>query len=71
VQRLWSVHSRKRGLNRRPGPPVHDDLVERRFAAERPDPLWLTDITEHLTGEGKLYLCAVRTPVPTGSSAIR
>ena len=22
--------------------------------------LWLTDITEHWTGEGKLYLCAVK-----------
>jgi transposase InsO family protein len=59
-QRLWSVHSRKRGLSRRPGPPVHDDLVERRFTAPRPDMLWLTDITEHPTAEGKLYLCAVK-----------
>ena len=60
TQRLWSVHSRKRGLNRRPGPPVHDDLVERHFTAERPNHLWLTDITEHPTGEGKLYLAAVK-----------
>jgi transposase InsO family protein len=60
VARLWSVHSRKRGLNRRPGPPVHDDLVEREFTAERPNLLWLTDITEHPTAEGKLYLCAVK-----------
>jgi len=33
-------------------------------ARQRPDPapnlLWLTDITEHPTGEGKLYLCAVK-----------
>ncbi|PZS26594.1 MAG: hypothetical protein DLM59_18085, partial [Pseudonocardiales bacterium] len=28
-QRIFSVHSRKRGLNREPGPPVHDDLLER------------------------------------------
>jgi putative transposase len=59
-QRLWSVHSRKRGLNRRPGPPVHDDLVTRQFRAERPNQLWLTDLTEHPTGTGKLYLCAVK-----------
>ncbi len=59
-QRLWSVHSRKRGLHRKPGPPVHDDLVLRKFTAERPNLLWLTDITEHPTGEGKLYLCAVK-----------
>ena len=25
-----------------------------------PNRLWLTDITEHATGEGKLYLCAVK-----------
>ena len=59
-QRLWSVHSRKRGLSRKPGPPVHDDLVQRHFGAERPNLLWLTDITEHPTAEGKLYLCAVK-----------
>jgi transposase InsO family protein len=59
-QRLWSVHSRKRGLTRRPGPPVHDDLVLRDFTAPAPNLLWLTDITEHPTAEGKLYLCAVK-----------
>jgi hypothetical protein len=32
-QRIFSVHSRKRGLNRKPGPPVHDDLLERNFTA--------------------------------------
>ncbi len=59
-QRLWSVHARKRGLSRRPGPPVHDDLVTRQFRSARPNLLWLTDITEHPTAEGKLYLCAVK-----------
>jgi transposase InsO family protein len=60
LQRIWSVHARKRGLNRRPGPPVHDDLVERDFTATAANVLWLTDITEHRTGEGKLYLCAIK-----------
>ncbi len=59
-QRLWSTHARKRGLNRKPGPPVHDDLVLREFTAPAPNLLWLTDITEHPTAEGKLYLCAVK-----------
>ncbi|XUK64111.1 Integrase core domain protein [Plantibacter sp. RU18] len=59
-QRLWSVFSKKRGLNRKAGPPVHDDLVLREFTATRPDQLWLTDITEHWTDEGKLYLCAIK-----------
>jgi transposase InsO family protein len=39
---------------------VHDDLVVRRFTAAAPNTLWLTDITEHPTAEGKLYLCAVK-----------
>ena len=60
AQRIFSVHSRKRGLHRKPGPPVHDDLVERQFTADTPNTLWLTDITEHPTGEGKLYLCAIK-----------
>jgi len=59
-QRIWSVFAKKRGLGRKAGPPVHDDLVNRQFAAARPDELWLTDITEHPTAEGKLCLCAVK-----------
>jgi putative transposase len=34
------------------------DLVERRFHRDDPDRLWVTDITEHPTREGKVY-CAV------------
>ena len=47
------------------------DLVERQFGREQPDRLWVTDITEHPTREGKLY-CAVvldvfsRRVVPSG-----
>jgi putative transposase len=35
------------------------DLVRRRFTADGPDRLWMTDITEHPTREGKVYCCAV------------
>ena len=59
-QRIWSTFSKKRGLNRKAGPPVHDDLVQREFSADRANQLWLTDITEHWTDEGKLYLCAIK-----------
>src|SRR5690625_2483205 len=53
---------------KRPGPPVHDDLVERDFppqaggtpTADDVNELWLTDITEHPTDEGTLYLCAIK-----------
>jgi transposase InsO family protein len=43
-----------------PGEPVDDDLVRRAFGAKAPNELWFTDITEHPTAEGKLYLCAVK-----------
>ncbi|MEY8656079.1 IS3 family transposase [Brachybacterium paraconglomeratum] len=57
----WSVFGKKRGKNgKRPGPPVHDDLVKRDFSADDVNELWLTDITEHWTSEGKLYLCAIK-----------
>ena len=60
LAQIWSVFSKKRGLNRKPGPAVHDDLVNRDFTARVANWLWLTDITEHPTCEGKLYLCAVK-----------
>ena len=57
----WSVFGKKkRGKNGKTGPPVHDDLVGRNFTAEAPNQLWLADITEHRTSEGKLYLCAIK-----------
>ncbi len=56
----WSVFGKKRGKNGKVGPPVHDDLVKRDFTAEEPNQLWLADITEHPTREGKLYLCAIK-----------
>lgn len=49
----------RRKRRRCAAPPVHDDLVQRRFVADAPDRLWLTDITEHPTREGKVYLAAV------------
>ncbi|WP_239639396.1 IS3 family transposase [Brachybacterium paraconglomeratum] len=59
--RWWSVFGKNRGKNgKRPGPPVHDDLVQRDFTADDVNELWLTDITEHWTDEGKLYLCAIK-----------
>ncbi len=64
------VYFREKGKNgKKPGPPVHDDLcayedkrgvTRHRFTASRTAELWLTDVTEHWTREGKLYLCAVK-----------
>lgn len=65
----WSVFGKKKGKGKRPGPPVHDDLcavtddegrTRHVFTATGPNQLWLTDITEHWTDEGKLYMCAVK-----------
>lgn len=66
----WSAFGKKRAKNgKRPGPAVHDDLcavtdkkgrTRHEFAADAANQLWLTDITEHKTAEGKLYLCAVK-----------
>lgn len=41
-----------------PGIVTAGDLVQRQFHREEPNQLWVTDITEHPTREGKLY-CAV------------
>ena len=41
-----------------PNTPTASDLVNRDFARSEPNRLWLTDITEHPTREGKVY-CAV------------
>lgn len=46
------------GRERRRGR-VAADLVERRFNPTAPDELWAADITEHPTGEGKVYLAVV------------
>jgi putative transposase len=54
------VFAKKRGLNRKAGPPVHDDLVDPVFTAAAFNVLWLTDITEHRTTEGRLSLCAIK-----------
>lgn len=57
----WSVFGKKKSRKRGPvGTPAHDDLVRRDFTAPGPNQLWLTDLTEHRTLEGKLYLCAIK-----------
>lgn len=57
----WSAFGKKRTRGgKKAGPPAHDDLVLRQFRADGPNRLWLWDITEHPTSEGKLYLCAIK-----------
>ena len=57
------------GHQRAPNPPkgnpklLHrltaEDLVNRDFQRHGPNQLWMTDLTEHPTQEGKLYCCVV------------
>jgi transposase InsO family protein len=47
-----------RGPRPRHETPTADDLVHRAFGRPGPNQLWVTDITEHPTREGKVY-CAV------------
>ncbi|GAA5519056.1 hypothetical protein Lsed01_01494 [Demequina sediminis] len=57
----WSTFGKRgRGKHKKAGPAVHDDLVQRIFTATAPNQVWLTDVTEHWTGEGKVYLCAIK-----------
>ncbi len=49
----------------------HDVAALCRLLPSAANLLWLTDITEPSTAEGKLYLCAVKDVTPVGSSATR
>lgn len=46
-------------VKRLSGVATADDLVHRKFHRLAPNELWVTDITEHPTREGKVYCCAV------------
>ncbi len=58
---IAGLHRRKfRGCTLRdPAATPSDDLVNRRFAVDGPDRLWVSDITEHATAEGKVYVAVV------------
>ena len=53
---------KKRRRQRRPGRIDRNipDLVQREFSATEPNLVWVSDITELATGEGKLYLCVIK-----------
>ncbi len=59
----WSTFgkpaNRKAAASKR-ATPAHDDLVGRDFTAQAPNQLWVSDITEHRTAEGKLYVCVIK-----------
>lgn len=59
-QRVRSVIVKKKHRYKVPGAAVCGDLVKRDFSAERPNQLWLTDITERPTAEGTFCFCSVK-----------
>jgi putative transposase len=68
-QGIWSVFSKKRGLNRKAGPPVHDDLVDRDFTAQRIDELWLTTSPSTAPTRASSTAAPSRTSTRIASSA--
>ncbi|MEU2874773.1 IS3 family transposase [Streptomyces olivoreticuli] len=50
---------RRRGLTRSGRRAAAPDFVRRDFTADEPDQVWCGDMTEIVTGEGKLYLATV------------
>ncbi len=59
MERFRQAQGPRQGREGR-APPVLDDRVRRDFTAPAPNRLWLIDISERATGQGKLYLCAVK-----------
>jgi len=58
IQGLQGIPKRK-GVKHFKREVTTTDLVNREFLRTQPDRLWVTDITEHSTREGKLYCCAI------------
>lgn len=58
---LTGIHRRRfHGCTRRdPAREAYPDLVNRDFTAEKPNQLWVADLTQHPTGEGWLYIAVV------------
>ena len=61
IDGIVGLHKRrKKGTTRRdPAALPSEDLVNRVFDVDAPNRLWITDITEHPTDEGRVYLAAV------------
>ncbi|WP_329460646.1 IS3 family transposase [Streptomyces sp. NBC_01497] len=58
---IAGVSPRRKGFTRRdPNATLAPDLVNRNFTAPGPNRLWVTDLTMITTGEGPLWLSAIR-----------
>jgi putative transposase len=64
VERLMRLHGvagvhRRRWRHGQRSEATWPDRVQRQFVADAPDRLWVTDITQHRTGEGWVYAAVV------------
>lgn len=61
VNGIVGIHKRRRSwtTKRDPDAEPSEDLVNRQFTVDRPNKLWVTDITEHPTDAGKVYVAVV------------
>jgi transposase InsO family protein len=57
---LVGAHARKRWRRGRPDTGGAPDRLNRNFVVEAPNVAWVADVTEFATGDGKLYLAAIR-----------
>ncbi|WP_107090782.1 IS3 family transposase [Streptomyces sp. NRRL WC-3618] len=58
---IAGISPRRKGFTRRdPKATLAPDLVQRDFTASAPNRLWVTDLTMIATGEGPLWLSAIR-----------
>lgn len=57
--KISGLPGQKKGRRNLVNVATYEDLVQRSFASETVNALWLTDITEHPTREGKVYCCCV------------
>ena len=60
VNGLQGARAARKWKRARPDGEVTDDLLNRDFAAARPNMRWVADFTEFPTDEGKLYLAGIR-----------
>lgn len=58
--RDFSQILRAKSKGKKAGPAVGEDLLQRHFHARCPNVAWVVDITEHWTGSGKVYVCALK-----------
>ena len=56
---IYGLPRKKAGIRNLVNVATSSDLIKRNFTAQGPNQIWLTDITEHPTREGKLYCCVV------------